>query len=207
MKKDSNYHHGNLRVALLRAASQELERSGYEALSLRELAASLDVSRSAPYRHFDDRRALLSALATDGFDNLTAAYEKASQSRKKSGRARLADAGRAYLDLAAKRPQLFRLMFASDLLQETPFDEALGIAAGRCYQTFERLVADSLHSADPKAVKATTIAVMSCTHGFALLRSGDRLKPFMLGELTPAELVDAVLSVEVPNGFSRARDR
>lgn len=206
MKKDSNYHHGNLRAALLRAASQELERSGYEALSLRELSASLDVSRSAPYRHFEDRRALLSALATDGFDDLTAAYEKASQSRK-SGHARLADAGRAYLDLAAKRPQLFRLMFASDLLQGTPFDEALRIAAGRCYQVFERLVAGSLHNADAKTVKATTIAVMSCTYGFALLRSGDRLKPFMMGELTPAELVDAVLSVEVPRGFSRARDR
>ena len=206
MKKDSNYHHGNLRAALLRAASQELERSGYEALSLRELAASLDVSRSAPYRHFEDRRALLSALATDGFDELSAAYEKSSQSRK-GGHARLADAGRAYLDLAAKRPQLFRLMFASDILQGTTLDETLRIAAGRCYQMLERLVADSLHNADAKTVKATTIAVMSCTYGFALLRGGDRLKPFMMGELTSSELVDAILSVEVPRGFSRARNR
>ena len=98
-------------------------------------------------------------------------------------------------------------MFASDILQGTAVDEALRIAAGRCYQMFERLVADSLHNADAKTVKATAIAVMSCTYGFALLRSGDRLKPFMMGELTSSELVDAILSVEVKRDFSRARDR
>ena len=53
----------------VKAAAAEIERSGYENLSLRELAASLGVSRAAPYRHFVDRRALLSALAADGFDS------------------------------------------------------------------------------------------------------------------------------------------
>jgi hypothetical protein len=43
-------------------------------------------------------------------------------------------------------------------------------------------------------IKATTIALMSSTYGFALLRMGDRLRPFMVGRLTQSDLVDAVLS-------------
>ena len=59
MSKNVTYHHGDLRAALITAAAAEIERVGYENLSLRELAASLNVSRAAPYRHFVDRRALL----------------------------------------------------------------------------------------------------------------------------------------------------
>ena len=68
MSKEIPYHHGDLRAALLAAAAVQIERGGYENLSLRELAASLAVSRAAPYRHFVDRRALLVALVTQGFD-------------------------------------------------------------------------------------------------------------------------------------------
>jgi AcrR family transcriptional regulator len=198
MSKDSTYHHGDLRAALMKAAAAEIERSGYENLSLRELAASLDVSRAAPYRHFVDRRALLAALAAEGFDELTAIYRKAIAAGK-TPQARLAASGRAYLAFAAERPQLFRLMFASDLFGGGPPDPALIKAAGDCYEVFESLVAATLDDPDDSAVKAATIAMMSCTYGFALLRMGDRLKPFMVGRLTQSELVDAVLSMKVTN--------
>src|SRR5215469_14061638 len=101
----ATYHHGDLRAALVKAAVVEIERSGYENLSLRELAASLGVSRAAPYRHFADRRALLAAIAAAGFDELTAIHRNANG---KTPQARLAAAGRGYLAFAAERPQLFR---------------------------------------------------------------------------------------------------
>jgi AcrR family transcriptional regulator len=197
MSKNSTYHHGDLRAALIRAAAVEIEHGGgYENLSLRELAASLDVSRAAPYRHFLDRRALLAALATDGFDELTAIYRKAIAAGK-TPRARLAASGRAYLAFAAERPQLFRLMFASDLFGPVPPDPTLAKAAGDCYEVFEGLVAGTLDDPDDSAIKAATVALMSSTYGFALLRMGDRLKPFMYGRLTQSELIDAVLSMKV----------
>src|SRR5271154_2824085 len=107
-----------------KAAAAEIERGGYENLSLRELAESLGVSRAAPYRHFADRCGLLAAVAADGLENLAAIY------RKTSGRipqARLAAAGRGYLAFASERPQMFRLMFVSDLLggSKVPPDPAL----------------------------------------------------------------------------------
>jgi AcrR family transcriptional regulator len=196
MTRDSAYHHGDLRAALMRAAAGEIERGGYENLSLRELAASLDVSRAAPYRHFVDRRALLAALAAEGFDELTAIYRKAIAGSKRAD-SRLAASGRAYLAFAAERPQLFRLMFASDLFSAGPPDPALIKAAGDCYQVFEGVVAATLDDQDDGAIKAATIAAMSCTYGFALLRMGDRLKPFMYGRPTESDLIDAVLSMKV----------
>jgi len=192
----ATYHHGDLRAALLKAAAAEIERSGYENLSLRELAGSLGVSRAAPYRHFADRRTLLAALAADGFTELTSIYRNVIAAEK-SAQAQLAESGRVYLAFAAERPQLFRLMFASDLFGVRPPDPALIKAAGECYEVFEGLVASTLDDPDDSAVKAATIALMSCTYGFALLRMDDRLKPFMYGRLTQGELIDAVLSMRV----------
>jgi AcrR family transcriptional regulator len=196
MEKESPYHHGDLRAALMTAAASEIEQGGYENLSLRELTASLDVSRAAPYRHFADRRALLAALAADGFDRLAAIY-RGAMGAEKTPQQILADAGRAYLGLAAERPQLFRLMFASDLFGDGPPDPDLVKAAGESYRLFEGLVAATLDDADDRTIKAATIGIMSSTYGFALLRMGDRLRPFMYGSLSQSELVDAVLSMKM----------
>lgn len=202
MEKKPGYHHGDLRAALLKAAAEEIERNGYETLSLRELATSLDVSRAAPYRHFPDKRALLATLATEGFEQLIAMYRAASLGNK-SAEARLKDAGIGYLELATKRPQLFRLMFASDLLGgNEPPDPKLAETAFQSYQLFESMVADALGHPDIRAVKAATIAGMSATYGFALLSMGGRLRPFMIGDLTQSQLVEAVLSLrpaKIPN--------
>ena len=83
MKANSTYHHGDLRAALLKVAAAEIERVGYESLSLRELAEKLGVSRAAPYRHFADRRALLAAVAAEGFDGLTAIHRKAAGGKRR----------------------------------------------------------------------------------------------------------------------------
>jgi AcrR family transcriptional regulator len=198
MADDSTYHHGDLRAALVKAAAAAIERGGYENLSLRELAESLGVSRAAPYRHFADRRALLAAVAAEGFGRLTAIYRKAAASGKPP-QARLAAAGRGYLAFAAEQPQLFRLMFVSDLLSGAagPPEPVLIKAASESYDEFESLVAATLDDPDDGAVKAAAIAIMSTSYGFALLRMNDRLRPFMYGPLTPSELVDAVLSIKV----------
>lgn len=208
MKKDAAYHHGDLRATLIRAASVELERAGYESLSLRELAASADVSRAAPYRHFADRRALLAVLAGKGFRRLTALYRKAIRTGK-TPTERLAVSGRLYLALAARRPQLFRLMFASDLLTDAPRDPDLIEAAGECYKVFEGIVAATLDVDDENAIKAATIAVMSSTYGFALLQISGRIKPFMSGGLSQSDLVETILSMKVTTlpGAERRTDR
>ena len=178
---------------MLAAASKQIEQIGFEALSLRDLAASLDVSRAAPYRHFADRRALLAALAAGGFKRLEAVAIAAMAKRAPSS-SRLAAGARAYLAFAAQRPQLFRLMFVSDLLTgEEPRDPALIQVASSFHARFEALVAENCTSRDDKTIKAAALTFWSILHGFALLRMGKRLMPFMLGPLSDAELREAVL--------------
>jgi AcrR family transcriptional regulator len=189
-----SYHHGNLREALIAAASKQIEVSGYEDLSLRDLAASVDVSRAAPYRHFTDRRSLLSAIAAGGFRQLETAAN-AAMAKQTRPAARLTAGARAYLAFAARRPQLFRLMFVSDLLTgEEPRDPALIQVANSFHGRFEALVAENCGSREEKTIKAAALTFWSILHGFALLRMGERLMPFMLGPLTEAELREAVLN-------------
>jgi AcrR family transcriptional regulator len=116
VKGKDRYHHGALRQALMDEAFQVLEKEGLEAMSLRGLAASAGVSKTAPYRHFADKRELLMALAADGFGNLADALE-ASQAGVAKGSGDAATAGiralsRAYLRFAAAHPALYRLMFS-----------------------------------------------------------------------------------------------
>jgi AcrR family transcriptional regulator len=187
------YHHGDLRAALIAAASKRIEQLGFEDLSLRDLAASLDVSRAAPYRHFADRRQLLAALAAAGFKHLEAGAD-AAMTKQATPSARLAAGARAYLAFAARRPQLFRLMFVSDLLtRDEPREPALIDVANSFHGRFEALVAENCASRDQKTIKAAALTFWSILHGFALLRMGERLMPFMLGPLTEVDLREAVL--------------
>src|SRR4026209_1505866 len=64
------YHHGNLRRGLLDEALATIHAEGVEGSTLREIGARLGVSRTALYRHFADKRALLAAVATEGFRTL-----------------------------------------------------------------------------------------------------------------------------------------
>jgi AcrR family transcriptional regulator len=58
-----SYHHGDLRRALLDATVQLIEEQGLEAVSVREVARRTGVSPGAPFRHFQNRTALLTAVA------------------------------------------------------------------------------------------------------------------------------------------------
>src|ERR1700694_5784005 len=103
------YHHGDLRAALVRAAMELLDESGETALSLRAVARCAGVSPAAPYRHYADREALVSAISAVGYrelaERLAAAHPSPSTPEE------LARVAVAYVQFALERPALFRVMF------------------------------------------------------------------------------------------------
>jgi AcrR family transcriptional regulator len=109
-KRRSQYHHGDLRTAMLREADRVLRTGGLEALSLREIARKLGVSEAAPYHHFTDRTALIAAVASDGFARLGAAFAAQTDA---DPRRRLVAYGAAYVRLAIAEPGAFRAMFGA----------------------------------------------------------------------------------------------
>lgn len=66
----STYHHGDLRASLLASALELVEATGPERLSLRAVARRAGVSPNAPYNHYADKDALLTALATHSLERL-----------------------------------------------------------------------------------------------------------------------------------------
>lgn len=99
----ATYHHGALRSAILDSAARMVEKEGIQGLSVREAARRAGVSHNAPYRHFRDRDALLTALAAEGVARLL----------KDIGASTGRELAEAYVRFALARPQLFRLMFAA----------------------------------------------------------------------------------------------
>ncbi len=106
-----NYHHGNLRAELLDTAIEQLRETGVEELSLRALARAVGVSQTAPYRHFADKGELLAAMATCGYRDLLDALRQAGAATGDCPEEQLFAFAHAYVDYAARNPQLFKLMF------------------------------------------------------------------------------------------------
>ena len=98
----------SVRDALLAAARTELAENGPTGISLRAVARRAGVSHAAPKHHFQDRAGLLTAIATEGFELLTAALAAVEETEPQ---ARLADLGRAYVGFGLRHPALFDLMF------------------------------------------------------------------------------------------------
>ncbi|MGW4117000.1 TetR/AcrR family transcriptional regulator [Nocardia sp. NPDC004711] len=163
------YHHGDLREELLRASLQLIESEGLAAVSLRKVAREAGVSSGAPYHHFADRAALMSALATRGFEILGAAMASARVAAP-DPRAALLAMAEGYVGFARDHAAYFRIMFRPELSQpeKHPDTEAAGDAA---YAILESAVADAVHSGFLPATDAETLALAwwSLAHGMAAL--------------------------------------
>jgi len=153
-RRKARYHHGNLRPALLRVASDIMEKQGLEELGVRDLARRAGVSHNAPYRHFADLQALRTALAAEGFDILKARMQG------KAGH----ELGEAYVAFALEYPQRFRLMFGGGLRAGDP--PALREAADGAYEALLRAFRARGDLPEPEVAAA---AAWSLVHGLANL--------------------------------------
>lgn len=113
-KRSGDYHHGDLRQSLIQIGVVLLNEAGPEQLSLRAIAKRAGVSQTAPYAHFEGKRALLIAIAAFGYEQLRAKMIEAADGSK-SAQKRFLASGRGYVAFALETPALFRLMFSSAL--------------------------------------------------------------------------------------------
>src|SRR5260370_19359367 len=101
----ATYRHGNLKVAALKAAFALVAKAGHEQLSLREVADAVGVAHRSLYNHFEDREALLDAVATDAYTRLAAVLVKAQTPQDYTAKyVRFALANRAIFALMSSRP-------------------------------------------------------------------------------------------------------
>jgi AcrR family transcriptional regulator len=159
---DMSYHHGDLRRALLAAAAEAIAEEGPAALSLRDLARRAGVSHAAPAHHFGDKRGLLTALAAEGFDRLSAALR---ETRAATGS--FLELGVTYVRFATTHRAHFEVMWRPDLYRAD--DPALLAARDRSSAALYSGVADLPDGQAGGDVRETGLAAWSLAHGFATL--------------------------------------
>jgi AcrR family transcriptional regulator len=157
----ATYHHGDLRAALVQAAIELLEESGEADLSLRAVARRAGVSPAAPYRHYDDREALVSAVAAVGYREL--AERLAAAHPSPSTPEQLASVAIAYVQFALERPALFRIMFTEPCDRDN--DERVAATAA-VSQYVRAIVERTFPQADAEALAT---AIWALVHGLAFL--------------------------------------
>ncbi|TLF77442.1 TetR/AcrR family transcriptional regulator [Nocardia cyriacigeorgica] len=175
------YHHGDLPAALVRAAMELLEENGE--LSLRAAARRAGVSTAAPYRHFADREALVSAVAAVGYRELAAALAAANPAPKTAED--FSDIAIAYVRFALARPGLFRAMFSEPCDPASP-ERAAATAA--IHEYVRAIVRQAFPDADEEALAT---AMWSMVHGLAFLFLHGKFDADALGQ--PGDTVRAAV--------------
>ena len=170
-KPSDSYQHGNLRQALVQAGLKLLSEGGVETLSLRAAAQLAGVSHAAPYRHFRDKDALVSAIAEQGFLLLTEAMQdELARCRRDNAPTQLEALGQGYLGFALAHPAYLRVIFGG-VIDKTDPPEGLLRAGRQAYEVLRGVVARGLDRGELRGADPDTLALAcwSTVHGFSML--------------------------------------
>ena len=168
-KPVERYHHGDLRRALLDEALRTIQAHGANHLTLRAVGERLGVSRSALYRHFADKQALLAAAACEGFRMLRQAVADAWE-HNGHGRTGFEAMAKAYVQFAVAHPSHYRVMFGGFIDSATK-DEDLMAEATAAFQVLVNAIVDQQNNGlirrdDPVLIARFTWALV---HGISML--------------------------------------
>jgi AcrR family transcriptional regulator len=163
------YHHGDLRRALIDEALRTIEAEGVERLTLRNVGARLGVSRSALYRHFADKQALLATVGKEGFSKLRQALADAWEGNG-HGRIGFEAMHRAYVQFAAAHPSHYRVMFGG-FIESAEKDDHFISEARSAFQVLVDALVEQQNAGDIRRDDPVLMArfVWAVVHGTAML--------------------------------------
>jgi AcrR family transcriptional regulator len=162
------------RQTILSAAVKELVRGGIRDLSLRNIAASLDLAPNAIYRYFSDRRALEAALANEAARRLELALRKAADGREPVTAIR--EMSSAYIKFARDNRHLYEVMMSL----HAPRHDATS------HQSLWAFTLEQVQriAGSDRAAQAS-VALWAFLHGAVALEAAQ-----VLGELKPASGIE-----------------
>ena len=160
---------GPTRAAILDAAATLLEGKGPEAVTLRAVGEAAGVSRSAPYRHYADKAALMRALAGRTLRQIAERIRHGAE-RHRGARQRLRAGCWAYIDYAVECPHHYQLVFGDAPIAEP--DPGLEEAADDAMAAVGELVVQAQDSGllRPGPTREIATVVWVLLHGLAALQ-------------------------------------
>lgn len=191
------YHHGDLRRALIRRAAAVIESDGIEALTLRGLARDLGVSHGAPNRHFRNKTELLTALAAEAYEQARLATLAAADAAGDDPVRRLNAMGRGYLNWALDNRALFNALNHPDIKRSA--DENL-LRSMRAFQLAVREASIAAQAAGRyPSVDSKLLALYNNSVPFgAALLIDHPVFAAEVGHLPREELIEQLMELVVP---------
>jgi len=168
MKKGSNkYHHGDLAESLLDAVDEVASEFGLEAVTLRACAKRVGVAPSSAFRHYADKRTMMTAFATRALQQLSTAMSQAYSEAFEAGENAFFAVSMAYISFALDKPAFFRAMWRQESIYSS--DEAYIAAEHELTRYLQSGFADTLEDADPHDLNSQELLAWSSVHGLASL--------------------------------------
>jgi AcrR family transcriptional regulator len=171
------YHHGALKDALVEAARALIAERGAAGFTLAEAAKLAGVTPAAPYRHFNDRNALISELARRGFVEFGARLNEAWGGGLPGPVAALWRMGEAYLAFAHDEPGYYAAMFGDARILYEPAAMAASMAALDALRSAAAAVLGHTGASDSDG-RRLGAQIWALAHGVAsLANSGHFIEP------------------------------
>jgi len=191
-----NYHHGDLKNALIQAGIEILTSEGIGGLSLRKAARKAGVSHSAPYAHFADKQTLIAAIASDGHKKIYERFE-AIQARHSNDPLRQFTAGAwAYVEFGLQSPDHYKITFSGTIQDEHRHSEFIEYSQ-RNMQILRDIVEQcrsaGLLSDNNSSSELQAVSIWSLLHGLVLLMIQGQLPGNLLTTVQPKDMVLAAL--------------
>jgi AcrR family transcriptional regulator len=197
-----NYHHGDLRSALIEAADEMIAQNGIEGFSLRAAAHRAGVSPAAPAHHFGGAKGLLTEVAILAYERAGGYIDGAGHSQDIVDDVRAV--GLAFIRFAVDYPGHFRLMFRNDLVdRKNPRLSAAstgpGIRLGHAVLAYRSKMVPQPGSFEDSAEMLCGIAAL---HGLANMVIEEKAMHFFKGA-TAKNFVDQYLPRVIEHLFPR----
>jgi len=151
---------------IVASARSIAEAEGWNAVTIRRLAEEVEYSQPVLYSHFENRDAIVAAVAIEGFGEIASALQQAAR-----GPTALRDAAMAYLAFAREHPAVYEAMFA----MRTNLQFAEADTRSELKEAFAALAA--VVPSSRSDVEVATETFWAGLHGLAELERAGRIRP------------------------------
>ena len=166
-RKKKAYHHGNLAESLLDAVDELATQFGLEAVTLRGCAKLAGVSPSSAFRHYADKRALMTVFASRALYQLSDAMDAAKMRAQIDGTNEFRAVGLAYIEFALDKPAFFRAMWREEAIYSN--DKEYVAATNTLSTHLKGGFLDTIRDDAPKSFSPQEQLAWSAVHGLASL--------------------------------------
>jgi AcrR family transcriptional regulator len=166
-----DYHHGNLKEELITISMNFIAKEDVDKLTLKILSDATGTSRSAIYKHFKNKDALIETIIEKGFEQFDAETTLYLRDDSKALIDKFYLTGKLYVVFAMENPNLYRLLFGKKYAHIR--EELLSIKDADCsgFAALQKTVADGQKQGILKKDDSykQAIVIWATMHGFSSL--------------------------------------